>query len=166
MYLYCLVKNKSPFYIGRTDDPTRREYEHRQEHGKDIEMKILKQIPDSDWKNSEAKWINKMEKMNHRLANKNSGGEGPNKGIKRSPEFGKKISKAKTGVDRPNSEVVPATLAKQKTVVQYNEDGKAVKEYPSAKAAAKALKVNHNSMYDHLGGKFKTLKGYTFKYKK
>lgn len=164
-YIYILIKGDTPFYIGKTHYPKRRETEHKLTYGPDIKMMILKAIKDEDWKKHEQEWISTFKKWGIELTNSNSGGGGPLKGIKRPKEFGEKISKSKIGVSRNPQEVIPATLAKQKPVIQYDKDGNYVGEYPSAKDAARAIGIHPNNFYDHLNGKYKTAKGYIFKYK-
>ena len=92
-YIYILMRGDTPFYIGKTHYPKRRETEHKLTYGSDIKMMILKAIKDEDWKKHEQEWINTFKKWGVDLTNSNSGGGGPLKGIKRSKEFGEKISK-------------------------------------------------------------------------
>jgi hypothetical protein len=61
--------------------------------------------------------------------------------------------------------ILLATLAKQKPVQQFDKEGNFIKDYPSAKIAASEIGIHFNNMYDHLKGKYKTVKGYIFKYK-
>jgi predicted GIY-YIG superfamily endonuclease len=164
-YIYFLMKGDTPFYVGKTHNVKRREAEHKQTYGDDIELRVVKAIKEDDWKKHEQEWIKKLKEWNIELSNKNPGGGGPQKGIPRSQEFKDKISQSKLGVPRPKDEVIPATLVKQKPVQQFDKNGNFIKEYPSAKLAADAVKIHHNNMYDHLKGKYKTIKGYIFKYK-
>jgi hypothetical protein len=164
-YIYVLLKGDTPFYIGKTHYPKRREREHKQKYGNDIKMAILKAIKDESWKGHEKEWIQILQKWGIELDNLNPGGGGPIKGTIRSKEFGEKISKTKKGVSRDKKEVIPATLAKQKSVLQFNKNGEFIQEFPSAKIAASYLNIHPNTFYDHLKGRYKTAKGYIFKYK-
>lgn len=164
-YIYILMKGDSPFYIGKTHYPKRRENEHKITYGSDIKLMILTIIKDEDWKKHEQEWIKQFKQWGVELSNKNPGGGGPPKGIIRSPEFGGKISQSKKGIPRPPEELIPATLAKQKPVDQFDKEGNFIKEYPSAKIAAAEIGIHFNNMYDHLKGRYKTIKGYVFKYK-
>lgn len=164
-FIYVLLKDGEPFYIGKTHYPDRREKEHKITYGSNITLNILKAIKDEDWKKHEKEFIQLFKKWGIDLTNSNSGGGGPLKGVKRSKEFGEKISKSKKGVKRDKKEVIPATKAKQKPVLQYDKQGNFIKEYPSAKHASRAIGIHPNNFYDHLKGKYKTAKGYIFKYK-
>lgn len=164
-YIYFLMKDDTPIYVGKTHFPKRREIEHKKKYGDDIKMVIIKAIKDENWKSHEQEWIKKLKQWDIELTNKNPGGGGPKKGLVRNKEFGEKISQAKKGVSRPKDEVIPATLAKQKPVQQFDKEGNFIKEYPSAKIAASAIGIHYNNMYDHLKGRYKTSKGYIFKYK-
>jgi predicted GIY-YIG superfamily endonuclease len=164
-YIYFLMKGDTPFYVGKTHNPKRRELEHKKTYGNDIKLIIIKAIKEIDWKKHEQEWIKTLTKWNLKLSNRNPGGGGPQKGITRDQEFKDKISQAKKGVPRPKDEVIPATLAKQKPVQQFDKQGNFIKEFPSAKIAASEIDIHHNNMYDHLKGRYKTIKGYVFKYK-
>ena len=164
-YIYFLMKGDTPFYVGKTHYPKRRETEHKRTYGSDIKMVIVKAIKGEDWKSHEQEWVKTLKKWGLELNNSNPGGGGPMKGIKRTKEFGQKISKSKKGKPRDKKDVIPATLAKQKPVIQYDKLGNYIKEFPSAKHAAKEIGIHHNNFYDHLKGKYKTAKGYIFRYK-
>ena len=164
-YIYVLMKDDMPFYIGKTHYPDRREREHKQTYGNDIKMAIIKAIKGEDWKGHEQEWIQILKKWGIELSNSNPGGGGPIKGITRSKEFGEKISNSKKGIPRPKTDIIPATLAKEKPVLQFDKNNNFIQEFPSAKQAAQHVGIHHNNMYDHLKGKYKTIKGFIFKYK-
>ena len=163
-YIYVLMRKDIPFYVGKTHYPKRRETEHKLTYGSDIKMMIIKAIKNEEWKKHEQEWINIFKRWGVKLTNSNPGGGGPLKGIKRSKEFGEKISKSKKGKKRNPQEVTNATLSKQKPVNQYDKEGNLINSFPSAKLAANYIGIHHNNMYDHLKGKYKTAKGYIFKY--
>jgi predicted GIY-YIG superfamily endonuclease len=164
-HIYFLMRGDTPFYVGKTHNPKRRELEHKKTYGNDIKLIVVKSIKEDDWKKHEQEWIKKLTQWNIELSNRNPGGGGPQKGITRDQEFKDKISQAKKGVPRPKDEVIPATLAKQKPVQQFDKQGNFIKEFPSAKIAASEIGIHFNNMYDHLKGRYKTIKGYIFKYK-
>lgn len=163
-FIYVLMEDDLPFYIGKTHYPKRREREHRVKYG-DISLFILEACNNKNWKEIEQKWIQYYQSLGLKLTNKNPGGGGPEKGIKRNKEFGDKISKSKKGVKRPFSHILPSLKSKQKEVIQFSKDGEELKTFPSAKDAAHYIGIHHNTMYDHLNGKYKTSRGYIFKYK-
>ena len=163
-YIYELFENNfstTPFYVGYTHRPDERLTEHKVAFGKDIVMGIIKVVKGDPVK-TEQEWIKACKDWGIKLRNKNSGGGGVKKGHKRTEEFKLKISKANKGNKR---DVTPATLAKQKSVIQYDLNGKIVGEYESAKVAAKTIGIHPNNMYEHLKGRYHTAKGNIFKYK-
>jgi hypothetical protein len=163
-YIYELfetIYSTTPFYVGYTHRPDKRLTEHKQVFGKDIVMGIVKAVKGDPVK-TEQEWIKTVNKWGIKLKNKNRGGGGVKKGHKRTEEFKLKISKANKGNKR---DVTPATLAKQKPVIQYDLNGKIVGEYESAKIAAKEIGLHPNNMYDHLKGMYHTARGHIFKYK-
>jgi hypothetical protein len=164
-HIYFLMRGDTPIYVGKTHDPKRRESEHKRTYGKDIKLMVIESIKEDDWKKHEQDWIKKLTQWDLNISNKNPGGGGPQRGIIRSQEFGKKISQAKKGTPRPKNEVIPATLAKQKPVLKFDKYGNFIKEHPSAKMAAAEIGIHFNNMYDHLKGRYKTIKGHVFKYK-
>ena len=165
-YIYILERNNNPFYVGKTHNPQRREGEHKSTYGEDIKMYIIDCVKENNWKPIEQKWISIYKNWGVSIKNNNPGGGGPQKGIIRSEEFGKKISLSKKGKSRPKHEVIPATLAKQKTVYQYDTNNNLINTYPSAKNAAKKINVHPNTMYAHLSGQYKSCRTYLFTYKK
>ncbi len=164
-YIYFLLEDNNPFYVGKTHRPKRREIEHKQTYGSHIKLVIIEVIKDRKWQTIEKKWIKTLTSWGIHLKNSNPGGGGPEKGILRSKDFGNKISKAKKGNKRNPLDVINATIAKQKPCLQYDKQGNFIKEYPSAKLASISINSHPNSMYDHLKGRYKTIKGYIFKYK-
>ena len=94
-------------------------------------------------------------------------GENHSKLLKGKPKpegFGEKISKAKTGVPLPLGTGDKISKAKGKPVTQFNKDNNKINSFNSAKEAAEYIGVHEVNMRLHLGGKYKTCKGYIFKY--
>ena len=87
------------------------------------------------------------------------------KGISKPEGFGELIRKARLGTKLPLGTGDKIGETKNKTTLQYDLDGNFVKEYKSAKEAAKNMGIHEVTMRLHLGGKYKTCKGYIFKYK-
>jgi group I intron endonuclease len=87
------------------------------------------------------------------------------KGIPKPEGFGDKISKAKTGVPLPIGTGEKIAKTKEKPVIQFDKNNSIINYFDSAKKAAEYIKVHEVNMRLHLGGKYKTCKGYIFKYK-
>jgi group I intron endonuclease len=87
------------------------------------------------------------------------------KGISKPKGFGDKISKAKIGVSLPLGTGEKIAKTKEKPVIQFDKNNNIINYFESAKKAAEYIKVHEVNMRLHLGGKYKTCKGYIFKYK-
>jgi group I intron endonuclease len=87
------------------------------------------------------------------------------KGISKPKGFGDKISKAKIGVSLPLGTGEKIAKTKEKPVIQFDKNNNIINYFDSAKKAAEYIKVHEVNMRLHLGGKYKTCKGYIFKYK-
>jgi group I intron endonuclease len=79
--------------------------------------------------------------------------------------FGELIRKARLGTKLPLGTGDKIGETKNKITLQYDLNNNFIKEYKSAKEAAKNMEVHEVTMRLHLGGKYKTCKGYIFKYK-
>jgi hypothetical protein len=90
-----------------------------------------------------------------------------NKMKKPKPEgFGKNISQQRKGNwSIPQHQIDAGIQARNKITEQYNTEGILINVYDSSKLAAEAIGVHEVTMRSHLGGKYKTCKGYIFKYK-
>ena len=64
----------------------------------------------------------------------------------------------------PQHQIEAGIKAKNKITEQYNKEGILINVYESSKSAAEAIGVHVVNMRLHLSGKYKTCKGYTFKY--
>ena len=62
--------------------------------------------------------------------------------------------------NKPDRKTTP-----KKAVIQYTKDGKYIQEFPSISAANRHFSLSDKCMSKHLRGKFKTLKGFVFRYK-
>jgi hypothetical protein len=76
IYIYVLLKNNIPFYVGYTKDPKSRKRRHRRDFGKDIEYLILDEVKQDEKKFWESFWIKQTKSWGFILNNKNSGGGG------------------------------------------------------------------------------------------
>jgi hypothetical protein len=225
-YIYLILKNNIPIYVGKTKNPKIRLNHHKNRWGKDIEIEYLDLT--NDWRFWEKHYISLFKSWNFKLENKNCGGGGPenghwlgkispmkdkkhsdstklkqriaklgikqdkesiekrkkllcnkpitqehkdkisksNKGKPKPKDFGKKLSNQRKGNwIIPKHQIDACIKSHNKITLQFTLDGKFFKEYPSAKDAAMNVGVHEVNMRLHLGGKYKTCKGYIFKYK-
>jgi hypothetical protein len=88
-----------------------------------------------------------------------------NKNKSKPKGFGEKISKATKGRIIPQHQIEAGIEARNKITLQYDKQGNFIKEHPSAKIAAESVGITSINMYMHLAGKYKTCKGFIFKYK-
>jgi len=79
--------------------------------------------------------------------------------------FGKIISEKTKGRKIPQHQIEAGIKARNKVTYQYSKDGILINTYESSKLAAQAIGVHEVNMRLHLSGKYKTCKGYIFKYK-
>lgn len=86
------------------------------------------------------------------------------KGIPKPKGFGEKVSLSNLG--KKFSQKTKDKMGKQnnKITYQYNKKGELINIFKSATIAAKNINVNRVNMFAHLGGKYKTCKGFIFKY--
>jgi hypothetical protein len=79
--------------------------------------------------------------------------------------FGENISKKTKGRKIPQHQIEAGIKARNKSTIQYDKNNNFIAEYPSSKHAAQAVGVHEVNMRFHLNGKYKTCKGFIFKYK-
>jgi hypothetical protein len=99
-FIYCLITDNVPFYIGKTRRPQSRFNSHKRQF--QCEILILDEVDDSEWKFWEQHYISLFKSWGFKLKNKNNGGGGPTT-IIFSEERNQKISRATMGIPRPNS---------------------------------------------------------------
>ncbi len=81
-YLTKTVSNKrTPFYVGKTVNPSGRLSRHRETFGDKVEMFVYKVVPDKEWKKAEIQAIEKFKKAGYTLENKHKGGGGAERGL-------------------------------------------------------------------------------------
>ena len=183
-YIYYLCKDDGiPLYIGKTkNSPNLRLNDHRYKKEKNLNINVIDEVPTSDWKFWEKHYISLFKSWGFKLNNINNGGGGPKGGYfltqetknkigkansKPKPkEFGEKISKQRKGNWKISEYQIQAgILAKNKSTLQFDKQGNFIKEHVSSKKAAEYIGVHEVNMRLHLGGKYKTCKGFIFKYK-
>jgi len=88
------------------------------------------------------------------------------KGKSKPKGFGEKLSLQRKGNwNIPQHQIEAGIKARNKPTIQYDLKGNFIKEHESAKHAAIYVGVHDVNMRLHLGGKYKTCKGFIFKYK-
>ena len=80
--IYMLLRDKIPFYIGKTKNVKIRFPRHKYTHGTDIEIVILDEVEKDEWKFWECYWIEQFKQWGFILENKNKGGGGPKAGTR------------------------------------------------------------------------------------
>jgi group I intron endonuclease len=87
------------------------------------------------------------------------------KGKSKPKDFGEKISKAKKGIPLPLGTGDKISKSRSKQVIQLDKNNQIINTFLSVKEASKYIKVHEINMRLHIGGKYKTCRGYIFKYK-
>jgi hypothetical protein len=183
-YIYYLCKDDGvPLYIGKTkNSPNLRLNDHRYKKEKNLNINVIDEVLTSEWKFWEKYYISLFKSWGFKLNNINDGGGGSKGGYflteetknkiskansKPKPKgFGEKISKQRKGKWKISQYQIEAgILAKNKPTLQFDKQGNFIKEHISSKQAAEYIGVHEVTMRSHLGGKYKTCKGFIFKYK-
>lgn len=173
MKIYVLEKNKIPFYIGKAVNPFHRIYTHKKVFGQEIQLEIIDDVPDNEWKFWEKHYISLFKSWGFKLKNKNEGGGGPNKGRKTRPkdeEWKQKIGKANTGkykseetkqkmrnaklgkignfTNKKHSNKTKQLIKKAKSisVFQYSLNGEFIKKWGSIVEAGNALGITKSTI--------------------
>jgi hypothetical protein len=95
--IYILEKNNIPFYVGKAKDIIRRKNRHKQAYGYDIDLYVIDNVEEKNWKFWECYWIEQFRQWGFDLLNKNKGGGGPNKHREEIKQKMKKPRKKGTG---------------------------------------------------------------------
>jgi hypothetical protein len=183
-HIYYLHKGDNiPFYVGKTkNNLNKRLNSHRGNKNHNVFIVSIDLVEDSEWKFWEKHYISLFRSWDFILENKNKGGNGPSGGYVLAEEtkkkiglanskpkpkdFGKKLSLQRKGNwSIPQHQIDAGVEAKNKPTIQYDLEGNFIKEHKSAKHAAIYIGVHDVNMRLHLGGKYKTCKGFIFKYK-
>ena len=77
--IYILEKNNIPFYVGKAKNVVRRVHKHYLSFGEDIQVEIIDEVREQEWKFWESYWIQQFKSWGFKLENKNVGGGGPTK---------------------------------------------------------------------------------------
>jgi hypothetical protein len=73
-YIYALLRNEIPFYIGATTNVAHRAFNHRQRFGSDIEIETLDVCSIEDWEFWERHYISLFRSFGFKLENIHDGG--------------------------------------------------------------------------------------------
>ena len=181
--IYFLEKNQIPFYIGKT----RMKLNHRLSHhklkfGEGIDIKLLEETLENEWKEAESYWIGQFRQWGFKLENKNNGGGGrkthltsketrekigKNQPKKKKPcslERAQRISLANKGHQRNKGKKYNCTT--YKPVLQYDLEGNFIKKWNSVKEILTYLDRPHTaqSIYRCVRGEYKKAYGFKWKY--
>ena len=153
-----------PFYVGESNKPDFRIYGHRKTYGQDTQLEVISEV--KNWRRWEKYYIKKYRDLGYKLENKNSGGGGVAKGTPKPKGFSEtqRIARANTTWRPSKQQIQNGIKAKNKKTLQYDLEGIFIAEYESSKSAAEAMGVHEVTMRLHLGGRYKTCKGYKFRY--
>lgn len=77
VYIYSLENKNNIFYIGKTNNTSRRRSIHRKNYGYEIELFIIDEVLENEWKFWECYWIQQFKAWGFELTNLNNGGGGP-----------------------------------------------------------------------------------------
>jgi hypothetical protein len=185
---YLHFGDNVPFYVGKTRNEYHRLANHKKTFGDNIHMKIISEV--LNWRKWEKYYIKKFKNQGYNLQNKNNGGGGPEKWTKESiqkikshPTRGKKISESNKGKSKSNKGKLFTEEHKQKIkqtrgflktrkntwqntpVLQYDLDGKFIKEWSSQVEATKYLNKTGDGIGACCRGRQKNAYGYIWKFK-
>jgi hypothetical protein len=185
---YLHFGDNVPFYVGKTRNEYHRLANHKKIFGDNIHMKIISEV--LNWRKWEKYYIKKFKNQGYNLQNKNNGGGGPEEWTKESiqkikshPTRGKKISESNKGKSKSNKGKLFTEEHKQKIkqtrdflktrknpwqntpVLQYNLDGKFIKEWSSQVEATKYLNKTGDGIGACCRGRQKNAYGYIWKFK-
>ena len=135
IYIYFLCRmDNIPFYVGKTNNPTKRKLNHKTMFGVNIHLEIIDEIPEGEWKFWEKHYISLFRSWGFKLEYKKDGGNGPGA----FPEESKmKLSKLLKGRVCPNKGKKFKNVASKKNVgrknkyiiMQYDLDGNFIRRW-------------------------------------
>jgi hypothetical protein len=146
--------DNTPIYVGQTGNPKLRTYNHKQALGKDIVMEIIDSVKQDEILFWERHYMSLFKSWGFKLLNKNKGGGGCPKGVKKPY-----ISECHKGRISPN-------LKKGKKILQYSLDGEFISEWNNINHALDKLNLGivNESIRQVLVGKSYKSGGFIWKY--
>jgi hypothetical protein len=202
---YLHSGNNIPFYVGKTIKPKNRLKQHIFNKGEFMEMVVLEEITETEWKFWESYWIEQFIQWGFILENKNKGGGGPLAGIPKPVGFGmgrvhseytkqkigqsnknnigplgiKRKESTKQKISQSNSKPKPdgfgnkikeiktntPCLKNRRPVLQYDLEGKFIKEWDGAITIKNELNISNVSIMQCCRGIIQTSHNYVWKYK-
>jgi len=168
IFIYILVENNIPVYLGKTNKPNRRLREHRVNFSKDVCLEIIDEVKENEWMFWEQWWIELFNSWNITLLNKNRGGGGPNQ----QTEYSKKlIGNKQKGTKKPTvssklkGQKVTWDLGTSIAVLQFNKQGNFIAEYKSMGEAYSKTGVSTGGICEVCKGNRRSAGGYIWLYK-
>ena len=141
--IYCLYKNDIPFYVGKSNNPKNRKYQHQIIYGKDIIMENLDYVLKTEWKEWEKWWISLFRSWGFDLVNQNNGGGGCVGNIERN---------------------IKSNMWKTIPIVMWDKNLNPIKVWRGRKEAAEWLGITPLSIGNVLNGKCHQSCGYLWSY--
>jgi predicted GIY-YIG superfamily endonuclease/predicted DNA-binding protein YlxM (UPF0122 family) len=140
-YIYTISdENGNIRYIGKSNNPKRRIYQHINEkfnkhkynwlqsiikRGEFPKIEVIEEVPESEWQIHEVYWISQFKSWGFNLINKTTGGDGAN-GYKHKPSSKKKMRHAKLGTtlsDEHKEKISNSVKKKFEECPNYNRSG-------------------------------------------
>jgi hypothetical protein len=121
-YIYILENEGIPFYIGKTVNVNQRKNHHKRFKNINLQLIIIDEVSDDDWKFWEEYWISQFKTWGFKLDNKNKGGGGPTFWTEEQKLFinPERINKIKNNKNRGNK--ISNTLLKNNHSKYYTNE--------------------------------------------
>ena len=160
IYLITNIDNDpNKVYIGKTKNPKTRKNKHKLTYGNQITFDIIDEINSLnviDWKPLESYWIEQFKAWNFNVINKNIGGNGP--------EYLNKEARNKISINKIDKGTKPV-IQHDWWAIHNNAENTFIKEWPSIKAASRALDITQSNITACCKNKLKRAGSFVWRYK-
>lgn len=167
-FIYILVENNIPVYLGKTNEPIRRLREHRMNFSKDVALEVIDEVEDNEWVFWEKWWVEIFSSWGIKLLNRNKGGGGP--GYQK--ESSKKLIgdkqrgiKKSTVSNKLKGQKITWDLGTSTAVLQFDKQGNLIAEYKSMGEAYSKTGVSSGNICGVCKGNNHSAGGYIWLYK-
>jgi hypothetical protein len=168
IFIYILVENNIPVYLGKTNEPNRRLREHRVNFSKDVTLEVIDEIEKKEWVFWEQWWIELFGSWGIKLLNRNKGGGGPE--YQKEPSK-KLIGDKQRGIKKPTvsnklkGHKITWDLGTSTAVLQFDKQGNLISEYKSMGKASFETGVPSSAICNVCKGIQRSAHGYIWLYK-
>lgn len=168
VFIYILIENNIPVYLGKTNKPNRRLKEHRVNFSEDVSLEVIDEVSEDEWVFWEQWWIEIFNSWGIILSNKNKGGGGPHKHLKTSKKL---IGDKQRGIKKPSvsnklkGQKITWDLGTSTAVLQFDKQGNFISEYKSMGEAYSETGVPSSAICEVCKGKRRSAHGYIWLYK-